>query len=68
MGILKNDSEGTTKRIFLDQFDIDPIISNHSGLDIIESVDQIGNGGLTRTGCTDKGHFLTFFRIEIDTF
>ena len=67
MGILKNDSEGTTKRIFLNQFNIDSIIGDHSWLDVIEAVDQVGDGCLPCTSRSDKGHFLTLIRIEIDT-
>ena len=66
MGILKHDTKRATKRIFLNQLDINTIISNHTRLDIVETVNQVGNRRLTSTCRTDKGNLLPLVCIEIN--
>ena len=40
MRILKYDTKWSTKRIFFNQFHIDAIISNHTRLDVVETINQ----------------------------
>ena len=35
-------------------------------MDIVETVDQVGNGGLPCSCRTDKGHLLSLVRVEVD--
>ena len=44
---------------FFDLVDVDTVISDLTVLDIVKTVDQVGDRGLSCTGGTDKGDFLT---------
>ena len=64
--ILKNDTEGMAQVIFFDLCDIDAIITDLSILDIVETVDQVGDRCLSGSGRTYECKFLTRFCIEAD--
>ena len=66
MGILQYDAKGSSQIRLLDLIDIDAIITDLTILNIIETVDQIGNGGLTGSGRSDKGNLLTRLSIQLD--
>ena len=65
MCVLKNDTERMSQVIFFDLCDIDSIITDLSILDIVETVDQVGDGRLSGAGAADKGNFLTRRSVEI---
>ena len=65
MGILQHDSERVAQVIFFDLVDIDTVIADLAVLDIVETVDQVGDGRLSGTGAADKGNFLTRRSVEI---
>ena len=50
MGILQHHSQGPAQIRLLDLVDIDTVVADFSVGDIIEPVDQIGDGGLSGTG------------------
>ena len=52
--ILKNDTEGMSQVVFFDLCDIDSIITDLSILDIVETVDQVGDRGFSGSGRSDK--------------
>ena len=65
MGILQHDSERVAQVIFFDLVDIDTVIADLAVLDIVETVDQVGDGRLSGAGAADKGNFLTRRSVEI---
>ena len=64
--ILKNDSEGMTKVILLNLSDVDAIVTNLSILNIVETVDQVGDGGLSGTSGADERDLLTWLCVQAD--
>ena len=56
---LQNDAERAAKIGFFDLVDIDAVITDLAVGDIIEPVDQVGDGGLAGTGGAHKGDLLT---------
>ena len=66
MGILQNHSKGMSQVTFFNLVDINAVITNLSILNIIKSIDQIGNGGLSGSGGTDKGNLLSRRRKHFD--
>ena len=50
---------------FFDLVDIDAVIADLAVLDIVETVDQVGDGRLSGAGAADKGNFLTRLRVQI---
>ena len=44
MGVLQHDSERVAQVIFFDLVDIDAVIADLAVLNIVETVDQVGNG------------------------
>src|SRR5699024_3798462 len=50
VGILQHHSQGPAQIRLLDLVDIDTVVADFSVGDIIEPVDQIGDGGLSGTG------------------
>ena len=43
VGILQDNTEGTTQIVFFDLCNIDAVIADFSLLNIVETVDQVGN-------------------------
>ena len=64
--ILKNNPQRPTQICFFDLVDINTIITDLSILDIIKTVDQIGDRGLSCSGRTNKCNLLTRFCKELD--
>src|SRR5699024_1627318 len=61
VGILENDPKGMSQIILADLSDIDSVVTDLSVLNIIETVDQVGDGRLSCSGGTDKSNLLTRF-------
>ena len=68
MGILKYDSQRTSQVIFPDLGDVDSVVTDLTFLNIIETVDQVGDGCLSCTGRTYESKFLTRFCKKTDVF
>ena len=59
MCILQNNAKRSSQVIFFDLSNIDLIVTDLTFLNIIKTVDQIGNGCLSGSGRTDKRDLLT---------
>ena len=59
MCILQYDPKRVTQVIFFDFADIDAIVADFSILNVIKTVDQVGNRCLSGSGTSDKGDLLT---------
>ena len=66
MRILQDDAQRTAQIVLLDQLDIDAVIGDRSFLDVVKTVDQIGDRRLSGTGRTDEGDLLSRLRIQLD--
>ena len=66
MGILQDNTEGAAQIIFFDLGDIDAVIADFSFLNIVETVDQVGNCCLSGTGRANKCQFLSRFGEQTD--
>ncbi len=64
MSILKYHAQRPAQVILADLIDIDVIVPDLAVVNIIEPVDQIGDGCLARTRRSDKGDLLTGLRIQ----
>ena len=64
--ILKHDAQTAAQVRLADAGDVDAIVGDGTAVDVIEAVDQVGNGGLTGTGGTDKGYLLAGLGVEGD--
>lgn len=57
MGVLQHDSERVAQVIFFDLVDIDAVIADLAVLDIVETVDQVGDGRLSGAVLPTKAIF-----------
>ena len=58
-GVLQDDAQGAAKAGFLNFVDVDAVIADLAVLDVVEAVDEIGDGGFSRTGAAHKGDLLS---------
>ena len=65
ISILKNDTHGTSQITLFDLIYIDAIITDLTILNIIETIQKIGNCRLTGTRGADKCNFLSWLRIHL---
>ena len=63
MRVLQHDAQRTPQIRLLDLGHIYGVISYFPILNIIKSVDQVGDGGLARAGSSHKGDLLTRLRV-----
>ena len=68
VGILQYNTEGTTQIVFFYLCNIDAVIADFSLLNIVETVDQVGNCCLSGTGRANKCQFLSRFGEQTDIF
>ena len=64
--ILEHDAQTAAQVRLADAGDVDAIVGDGTAVDVIEAVDQVGDGGLAGTGGTDKGHLLAGLGVEGD--
>ena len=66
MGILEHHTQGAAQGVLFDVPDVNAVIGDGTGLDLIEAVDEAGDGGLAGTGGAHKGDLLAGLGIEGD--
>ena len=66
MGVLQYHGDVRAENVTLDVLDVHTVNGDGSFLNVVETVEQIGNGGLTGTGRADKGDFLTGMGVQGD--
>ena len=64
--VLEHDAHGTAQIILFDMGDVDAVVEDGAVANVIEAVDEVGDGGFAGTGGTDKGHFLPRLGVEVD--
>ena len=66
MGILQNDAQRAAQIVLFDLGDVDAFIPDLAICDIVEAVDQVGDGRFAGTGGADKSDLLARAAIEVD--
>ena len=64
--VLKHHTQRVPQVGFLDLVDVDAIVADFAVVDVVEPVDEVGDGGLTGTGGAHKGNLLTGLGEEGD--
>ena len=64
MCILQNNAKRSSQIVFFNLSNIDLIVTDLTFLNIIKTVDQIGNGCFSGSGGTDKRDLLTRLRKQ----
>ena len=66
MGVLQHDAQRAAQVSFFDLMDVDAVIADLAILNIVEAVDQVGNGSLACTGRADKSDLLPRTAVQVD--
>lgn len=66
VSILQHDAQRTAQIGLFDLVDIDAVVADLAVLNVVEPVDEVGDGGLTGTGRADKGDLLARTAIQVD--
>ena len=66
VGVLQHDAERTAQVRLLDLVDVDAVIADFAVRNVIEPVDEVRDGRLSRAGGADEGDFLARHGIELD--
>ena len=66
MGVLQDDAQRLPQRVLADLPDVDAVVGDGSLLDVVEAVDEVGDGGLSGAGGTHEGDFLAGLGKEGD--
>ena len=66
VGILKDDAQGAAQVRLFDLIDIDAVIADLAVGNVVETIYEVGNGGLACAGGTDKGDLLPRFGPQAD--
>ena len=66
VGILQNDTERAAEVRLFDLIDIDAVVADLAVREVVETVDQVGDGRLARARCADERDLLTGLSIQRD--
>lgn len=64
--ILKNDAKGAAQIVLADFFDVDAIVEDGAVVDVVKPIDEVGDGGFSRSGRANEGNFLSRLGVEGD--
>ena len=66
IGLLQDNAEGPAQVRLFDLVDVDIVIADFTALDIVETIDQVGDRRLAGAGRTDEGDFLARQGMQVD--
>ena len=66
VGVLQNDAQRVAQIGLLDLVDVNTVVTDLAIVDIVEAVDEVGDGGLARAGGADEGQLLAGLGVEGD--
>ena len=66
VGVLKHHAQGMPQVGLFDFVDVDAIVADFTVVNVVEAVDEVGDGGLAGTGGSYKGDLLTGLGVEGD--
>ena len=64
VGVLQYHRHGAAQIILTDFLDVDAIVADLTGIQLVEAVEQVGDGGFACTGGADEGDLLTRFCVK----
>ena len=64
--ILEHDPQGAPQVVLLNLLHVYAVVDHLPSLDVVEAVDQVGDGGLSRAGGTHEGDLLSRLGVEAD--
>ena len=64
VGVLQHDAQRAAQVGFFDLVDVDAVVADLALLNIVETVDQVGDGGLARAGGADEGDLLAGLGVK----
>ena len=62
--VLQHHAQGPAQGVFLNVAHVDSVIGDGPGVDVIEAVDEVRNGGLSRAGGAHKGDLLPGLGVQ----
>ena len=66
VGILNDHGKGTAQVVLFDSADVQAVIGDGSGLNLVKPVDQVDDGGFPRSRGAHKGDLLPRLRVQTD--
>ena len=66
VGLLQDDAHALAKRLLADVRHRDAVVEDLSFLDLVETVDEVDDGGLASTRATHEGNLLTWVGVDVD--
>ena len=66
VGILQDHGDVLSQHVALDVLDVDAVDGDRAGINVIEAVEQVGNGGLACAGGADEGDLLAGLCVQGD--
>ena len=63
---IRDSAKRGTQSVLFDGFDVVAVVEDLTLLDVVEAVDQVGDGGLTGAGRTDESDLLARTAVEVD--
>ena len=64
VGLLQHQAQRAAQIVLLDLVDVDAVVADLAVGDVVEAVDEVGDGGLARAGRADEGHLLAGLGID----
>ena len=64
VGILQDGAERAAEVVLPDLADVDAVVGDAAALDVVEAVDEVGDGGLAGAGGAHEGDLLPRLRVE----
>ena len=64
VGVLQNDAQRPAQIGLFDLVDVDAVVTNLAVGNVVEAVDQVGDGGLARARSAHEGHLLAGFGVQ----
>ena len=58
VGVLEHNAQGAAQVCLADGHDVNAIVEDAAVVDVVEAVDEVGDGGLTGTRGAHEGHLL----------
>ena len=64
VGVLKNRTQRPAQVVLADGAYVDAVVGDHAALDLVEAVDEVGNGGLACAGGAHEGNLLAGVGVD----
>ena len=65
MGFLKHHAEGTAQVLAVNLANVDVVVEDASVLNVVETIDEVGDGGLSCSRSSHEGYLLSCIGVEL---